>query len=216
MFVVRDEHHQTAIQKLKDSGFTQAPPDRRPAPEIMESLPDPQAVLDEINKGYERLDRYCTSFQFPPHLPFSGDQIFLIPNSFAHLPLDNVDMTSNQSNQSNQKAQPKQYEVYGNLFYPLEAALVESFVKGVIHDIEEVGYSSWQLLLNAWVSMMRGYLEVNNDILDDCADERAVEWYSTRFGRIHEDQYGEWDLRVSKRLGSGKEMLVDMRGNPIP
>jgi hypothetical protein len=63
---------------------------------------------------------------------------------------------------------------------------------------------------------VRGYLEVNNDILDDCADERAVEWYSTHFGRIHEDQYGEWDLRVSKRLGSGKEMPVDMRGNPIP
>lgn len=125
MFVVRDEHYQTAIQKLKDSGFTQAPPDRRPAPEIMESLPDPQAVLDEINKGYERLDRYCTPFQFPSHLPFSGDQIFLIPNSFPHLPLDDVDMTSNQSNQ---KTQPKQYEVYGNLFYPLEAALVESFV----------------------------------------------------------------------------------------
>lgn len=139
MFVVRDEHHQTAIQKLKDSGFTQAPPDRRAAPEIMESLPDPQAVLNEINKGYERLDRYCTSFQFPPRLPFSGDQIFLMPNSFAHLPLDNVDITSNQSNQkaqstnqSTQKAQSKQYEVYDNLFYPLEAVLVESFVKGVI------------------------------------------------------------------------------------
>lgn len=212
MFVVRDEHYQTAIQKLKDSGFPQAPPDRRAAPEIMESLPDPQAVLDEINKGYERLDRYCMSFQFPPHLPFSGDQIFLIPNSFAHLQLDNLGMTSNPLSQ---RAQPKQYEVYGNLFYPLEAVLVESFVKGVIHDIEEVGYSSWQLLLNAWISMMRGYLEVNNDILDNCADERAVEWYSTHFGRIHEAQYGGWDLRVSKRLGSGKEMPVDMRRNPI-
>ncbi|KAL4942111.1 hypothetical protein BDV06DRAFT_212144 [Aspergillus oleicola] len=199
MFVVRDEHHQTAIQKLKDSGFTQAPPDRRAAPEIMEFLPDPQAVFDEINKGYERLDRYCTSFQFPPRLPFSGDQIFLIPNSFAHLPLDNLGIPSNLSSQM---AQPKQYEVYGNLFYPLEAALVESFVKGVVHDIEEVGYSSWQLLLNAWISMMRGYLEVNDDILDNCADERTA-------------QYGGWDLRVSKRLGSGKEMPVDMRGNTI-
>ncbi|KGO63856.1 hypothetical protein PITC_054820 [Penicillium italicum] len=171
----------------------------------MESLLDPQAVLDEINKGYERLDRYYISFQFLPYLLFSGDRIFLIPNSFAHLPLDNVDMTLNQSNQ---KAQSEQYEVYGNLFYPLEAVLVESFVKGVIHDIDEVGFSSWQMLLNAWISMMRGYLDVNNDTLDDCADERVVEWYSTHFGRIHEDQYGEWDLRVTKRLGSGKEMPV--------
>ncbi|CAG8909254.1 unnamed protein product [Penicillium egyptiacum] len=73
MFVIRDEHHQTAIQKLKDSGFPQAPPNRRAAPEIMESLLDPLAVLNKINKGYKRLDRYCTSFQFPPHLPFSED-----------------------------------------------------------------------------------------------------------------------------------------------
>ena len=63
---------------------------------------------------------------------------------------------------------------------------------------------------------MRGYLEVNNDIFDDCADVQAVEWYSTHFGRIHEDQYGEWDLQVLERLGSGREMPVDMRGNLIP
>jgi hypothetical protein len=65
MFVVRDVHHQTAIQKLKDTGSIQAPPDRRAAPEIMESLPDPQAVLDEINKGYECLDPYCTFIPVP-------------------------------------------------------------------------------------------------------------------------------------------------------
>ena len=69
--------------------------------------------------------------------------------------------------------------------------------------------------VKAWIAMMVSYLEVNNDILDNCADERVVEWYSTHFGRIHEAQYGGWDLRVSKRLGSAKEMPVDMRGNPI-
>lgn len=54
----------------------QAPPDRRPAPEIMESLPDPQAVLDDINKGYQRLDRYCTSFQFSSRLRSVGTKYF--------------------------------------------------------------------------------------------------------------------------------------------
>ena len=62
---------------------------------------------------------------------------------------------------------------------------------------------------------MAGYLEVNNDILDKCVDERAVEWYSANFGRIHEARFGPMDLRVSKRLGSGKEMPVDIRGDPI-
>lgn len=170
MFVVRDEHYQTAIQKLKDLEFIQAYPDRRPAPEILASLPDPQAALDEINKGYERLDRYCTPFRFPPRLPFSGDQIFLMPNSFVHLPLVNLDTTSDHSSQ---RTQPQQYEVHGNLAYPLEAALVESFVKAIIDGIEEAGYMPWWLLLNAWIAMMVCYLEVNNDILDGCADEQA-------------------------------------------
>lgn len=138
MFVVRDQH-QTAIQILKNWGFTQAPPDRRGAPEIMESFPDPQAVLDEVNKRYERLGHYCTLFQFSPHLPFSRSQIFLMPNYFAHLSLVNLGMTSDPASQ---KAQPKQYDMYGNLFYPLEAALVESFSKAVIHDVNELGYSS--------------------------------------------------------------------------
>lgn len=95
MFVVWDEHHQTAAQMLEDLGFIQVPRDRRIPFETMVSLPDLQAVLGEINKGYVRLDRYCTSFRSSPHLPFSGDQIFSIPNSFAHLPLDESGMTSN-------------------------------------------------------------------------------------------------------------------------
>lgn len=63
--------------------------------------------------------------------------------------------------------------------------------------------------------MMAGYVEVNNDILDNCADERTVAWYSVNFGRIREDKFGPFDRRVSKRLGSRKEMLVDTRGNPL-
>ena len=172
MFVVRDEHYQTAIQKLKDLEFIQAYPDRRPTPEVLASLPDPQTALGEINKSYERLDRHCTPFQFPPHLSFSGDQIFLMPNSFVHLPLDNLDTTSDHSSQ---RTQSQQYEVHGNLAYPLEAALVESFVKAIIDGIEEAEYMPWRLLLNTRIAMMVGYLEVNNDILDDCADEQAKE-----------------------------------------
>ncbi|KAJ6036476.1 hypothetical protein N7540_000755 [Penicillium herquei] len=60
---------------------------------------------------------------------------------------------------------------------------------------------------------MAGYLEVNNDILDasGCSDQEAVEWFSVKYGRKHEEKFGPWDRRVSKRLGSGKDMPVDMR-----
>ena len=84
------------------------------------------------------------------------------------------------SEQSSQRVQTQQYEVHGNLAYPLEAALVESFVKAIIDDIEEAENLTWWLLLNSWIAMMVSYLEVNNDILDNCADEQAKEWYSTR------------------------------------
>jgi hypothetical protein len=64
--------------------------------------------------------------------------------------------------------------------------------------------------------MMTAYLEVDNDILDSCSNERAVKWFSVTYGRIHEEKFGPLDRRVSKRLGSGREMPVDMRGNPLP
>lgn len=213
MIVVREEDYQVAIRKLEDSGFIRTAPDRRPAPEVMERLPDPQAVLDQINEGYKRLDQSSITFNYPIHYPEREAELFLIPNSFAHLQMSDMTIPSNATNQA---VSTKNYDVYGNLFYPHEQVLVESLVKVAIDEEEEVGYSSWGELLRAWVSMMAGYLEVNNDILDNCADERAVEWYSTNFGRIREAKFGPLDRRITKRLGSGKEMPVDMRGNPIP
>lgn len=111
MIAVRDEDHPAAVRKLEESGFIQAPPDRRPAPEISESLPDPGAVVDEINEGYSRLDRCCTSFQLPHYdLYFTGCQIYLAPNSFAHLPMDDIGITSEFSNE---QPLPARYQVHG-------------------------------------------------------------------------------------------------------
>lgn len=59
---------------------------------------------------------------------------------------------------------------------------------------------------------MVGYVEVSNGILDNCADERAVEWHSVNFGQIREENFGPFDRRVSKRLGSKRDMSVDTRG----
>ncbi|KAE8352271.1 hypothetical protein BDV28DRAFT_158026 [Aspergillus coremiiformis] len=98
---------------------------------------------------------------------------------------------------------------------PLEQTLVESFVKAAIDEETETGFSAWGESLRSWVSLMTGYLDDDNDVLDHCPDKQAVEWYSHNFGRIHEANFGPIDRRVSKRLGSGKEMPIDMRGNPI-
>lgn len=62
---------------------------------------------------------------------------------------------------------------------------------------------------------MVAYLEVKNDAVDHCPDTQVVERYSINFDRFHEAKHGPMDRRITKRLGSGKEMPIDMRGNPI-
>lgn len=92
---------------------------------------------------------------------------------------------------------------------------MESLVKAAV-DEENFGRSTiWGATLKAWVSMLVGYLDIQNDIIDDSEDERVVAWYSEHFGRIHEEKYGVMDRRVTKRLRPGKEMSHDMAGKPI-
>lgn len=197
MIVVADNEYPTAIKKLESAGFVRSVPNRAPPPEIMEDHPNPKQMLETINAGYKRLDRSCAVFDYPRGDPAEEDlQVHLLPNSFA-------------------SATTQQFETHGNLQYPLEQTLVESFVKAVIDEEKEAGFTMWSAALRSWVSMMTGYLEVNNDILDHCPDTEVVEWYSANFGRAREAEFGPFDRRITKRLGSGKELPVDMRGNPI-
>ncbi|KAJ5714162.1 uncharacterized protein N7483_011343 [Penicillium malachiteum] len=209
--VVDDKDYDSACQKLKDAGFRVTVPDRRPAPEIFDALPDPEEALRLVNKEYERLDQSTALFDYPVNHELDGGlKVNLLPNSFAHLPIPTI---SAESEQNSSKLSEK-YDVYDNVFHPHESALVESFVKGAIDD-ENHGGLDWGQSLPTWVAMMAAYLEVNNDILDDCSDQQAVEWFSVKYGRKHEEKFGPWDRRVSKRLGSGKEMPVNMRGTSL-
>jgi hypothetical protein len=214
MVAVRDEDYQTACQKLKDSAFREIIPERTILPDILAAIPDPDEALEEVKKEFQRLDRSTITFEYPINHHLAGSvRLTLAPNSFANLPIP--DMTGDVKQST---ASTKGYDIYGNICQPLEEALVESFVKCVVDDKndENAEFSGWGDRLSTWVAMMCGYLEVNNDILDSCRDERAVEWFSVNYGRIHEEKFGPLDRRVSKRLGSGHEMSVDMRGNPLP
>lgn len=213
MIVVRDDDYSDAIERLESGGFHRSVPDRSPPPEIMGSHPNPQQMLEEINAGYKRLDRFCAVFNYPHGDPAEKDlQVYVIPGSFAHLPPEDC---SRFTKEVRDTTSAEGFEIYGNLHYPLEGALVESFVKAGIDEEKDTSFSAWDESLRSWISLMVGYLEVDNDILDNCQDKRAVEWYSCNFGRIHEANFGPINRCVSKRLGSGKEMPVDMRGNPI-
>jgi hypothetical protein len=209
MVVVRDDDYIDAIERLESAGFDRSVPNRAPPPEIMEDHPNPQQVLEDINASYKRLDQSCTVFDYPQgDLAEKALQVYLIPNSFAHVLQEDVPHSSTRIGDA---AQTTRFQSYGSLYYPLEQALVESFIKAAIEEETDAGFSAWGESLRSWVSLMTGYLEVDNDVLDMCPDKQAVDWYSHNFGRIYEANFGPINRRITKRLGSGKEMPIDMR-----
>jgi hypothetical protein len=94
--------------------------------------------------------------------------------------------------------------------------LASSFVQTVIDDDDGKQCSRWINVLNSLISFVIGYLDVSNDIFDDwdLLDERAKEWFSVNFGRARGEKFGPWDRRISRRLGSDKEMPVDASSMP--
>jgi hypothetical protein len=125
MIAVRDEDYQLACQKLKDSSFYEMTPNRSIPPEILAKLPDPDVATEEVQREYQRPDKSTVTFQYPINHHFArGLTLTLAPNSFANLLIPDVISDAKQDTVST-----KGYDIYGNICYPLEEALVESFVK---------------------------------------------------------------------------------------
>ncbi|EER38296.1 conserved hypothetical protein [Histoplasma capsulatum H143] len=174
--VIRDKDFEKATRKLEDSGFIPSSPNRNPAPEIMAGLPDPQAVLRQINEDYERVDRSCKTFNCPSHLLESFQQILLIPSSFASLP--DFSSTTTELNATKQSAAlaTAQYDTFGNILYPHQQTLLESLIRAAIVEETNAGFTSRAASMKSWVSMMVGYFGIEKDILDDCLDEQVATW----------------------------------------
>jgi len=203
MIVVSDEHYQPSIRKLVQAKFHKALPTRGPPPELEAMVPHIKEAREELNVGYRNLDQSTTWFNYPA--PYNcTDQVVLMPSSYTHL-----------SASTFRTLTIYEYDVYGNLFYPLERTLLESFIKVILRDGDGTTTSLWGNSLTASIAHMVGYLEVNNDAVDECPDKEVVEWFSHHFGRKHELKFGPLDRRISKRFGSGREMPVDMRGHPV-
>lgn len=213
MIVVQDEDIEKASCKLVESGFMPSVTNRNPAPEILADHPDPRAVLRQVNEGYERVDSICKTFNCSMHLTGGFQQVLLIPGSFANLYIA-VDATA-EVDTTSATLPELYYTKYNNILYPQPRKLLESFVRTAIDEETSAGFTSWAASIEAWISMMVGYLGLRNDVLDDCMDEKVLKWYSTHFGRLYESKYGPFDRRISKRLGSGKELPVDMSNRDI-
>ena len=72
--------------------------------------------MAQIMAGYASLDRVATVFNYPER----EERVVLVPNSFACLPLGAYDAAVQLKSE---------FDTYGNIHYPLERALVESFIK---------------------------------------------------------------------------------------
>lgn len=140
MIVVRDGDYIAAIQKPELAGFTKSAPNRAPALAMMETYPNAQQMLEEINAGYRRWDWSCIVFDYPRDGRTEGYmQLYLLPDSFAHVFPDSQD----PSFQVEGTALTQHFQKYGNLDYALVSVLMESLVKAAIDEESEIGFSAW-------------------------------------------------------------------------
>jgi hypothetical protein len=142
-------------------------PTRGPPPEVAAMVPNVETVREELDAGYRNLDQSTTEFNYPAPCNCSA-QLVLIPSSYAHLSVFTITPIA-----SARTSTAHEYDVYGNLFYSLEGTLLESFTKVILRDGDGTTISLWEDLLRAWIAHMVGYLEVNNDAVDESPDEEV-------------------------------------------
>ncbi|KZF20587.1 hypothetical protein L228DRAFT_249340 [Xylona heveae TC161] len=190
--VVRDEDFDSAVQKLVDAGFPPSTPRRTPAPEVLQTLRDPQRAIDRINAGYKSLDGVSRVFEYPEHFQsFRSERIFLVPNSFAHLPLPPLPLntapavahtkegrTDNAGQQNLAIDNALQgagklynyhgYDVFDNSFYPRESAIVESFVTAAVDEIKRVrgDFNVYEDYFSSWDEVLRSWVALVVGYLD--------------------------------------------------
>lgn len=73
--------------------------------------------------------------------------------------------------------------------------------------------NSTKYSMHGWYCL---HAQFTDDLLDDCLDEQVSVWCSAHFGLIYECKQGPFDRRISKHLGSGKELPIDLRNPDIP
>ena len=128
MVVVQEDDYTAAIERLESAGFYRGAPNRAPPPEIVENHLNPQQRLEEINVGYNRLDRYCAVLDYPLGDPAEkGLQVYLFPNSFAHIFQEVIPRSSSKIRDA---APTNRYGTYGNLHYPQERTLSGKLCQG--------------------------------------------------------------------------------------
>lgn len=128
MGFAQDGDYTIAIEKLENMGFIQNISNHTSSPKIMKSHSNPQQMLNEINADHNHLYYSCAVFNYPQDDTVEKDslQIYLFSNSFIHIPLDDISLSSINIAYT---ATTKQFDIHKYIYYPLKQMLIEGFVK---------------------------------------------------------------------------------------
>jgi hypothetical protein len=168
MIMVTDEDFEACAQKLITQKFTGIKPNRAPPPDILATLKDPDGVVADTYAAWAPLDNAARIFDYPEH---KSQQVFLLPNSFACLPLKSMD---DRDYESSQKVE---FNSYSNVHHPSERASVESSVNCALL-LESPEHTEWTSSLMVSIWTISRYLDIRNDIFDPV--RIAKQWGSSR------------------------------------
>ncbi|KAN0070899.1 hypothetical protein V8E54_011064 [Elaphomyces granulatus] len=194
MLIPAEKDFAAAVKKLEDAGFHRTP-------WTYGTTVDPKIITDPTtlrvhkrqSKKYERFDHHSVRFNFPSSFDIK-ETVVLLESCYANL----SPPSDGQISIAPYLSIP-QFSVDGNLYYPNELVLMESFIRVLL--VEKAAgnmKNDWSLLLSVWIiSYICGWLDVGVDALDDCEDDRVRDWYNKNIMR---DQ-GGLNRAINKRTG---------------
>jgi hypothetical protein len=192
MLVPTEEDFLTAVKKLEDAGFHRTPWSYATVdPELLGTDPITLKIHRREIQKRERFDQHSVRFHFPSSFNIR-EKVVLLQSRYVHLSPPSAEQISIAPHLPAQ-----QFFVNGNLYYPNEVVLLESFIRVILEE-KAAGMYNWSALLSAWaISYVCGLLDVDVDALDTCEDERVRDWYNKK---IRRDQ-GGLNRAINKRTG---------------
>lgn len=139
--------------------------------------------LDAMRDDAMDIVRTGAIFEYPDHEDNPSRRIVAVfPNYFIHFPL--VDRF-NAPDPVTQATVARKYDIYGNIYYPSTAALLESLIYVMLDEdnASEPGtYSSWGHKVHCWLCLVTMFLKPSPAKARECHDPTAVSWYLRTFG----------------------------------
>ena len=167
MLAIEDEDFGAATEALRKAGF-------RDLPWSYGFVQDPRSIQnthqrrlhDYIARQHQNLDKNSRQFQFPAESGIA-ERVLLLRSSYVHLSL----LSTPRSSFVRDK----------DIYYPNAVLLLESFIRTIIQEPEQNGWSS---TLEMWaITYLYGQLMLGDDVFDLESDGRVKSWFNRQIRR---------------------------------